>query len=46
MCVGKLCVSELCVSELRRKAGGRTGGSAQPKTRIPHNVVGSKCILK
>ena len=43
LCLGKMCVGKLCVSKLG-KAGeeeGRTaGGSAQPKTRTPHNDVG------
>ena len=54
LCVGKLCVSELCVGKLCvgklcvwRRGGGKrkekeADGSAQPKTRTPHNDVGKK----
>ena len=40
LCVGKLCVCEWVVEEGGRKEEGRTGGSAEPKTRTPHNDVG------
>ena len=41
----KLCVSKLCVSleeGRREEEGEEADGSAQPKTKTPHNDVGNK----
>ena len=47
LCVSKLCVGKLCVRSLEEgrreeEEEEKADGSAQPKTRTPHNDVGKK----
>ena len=44
LCVGKLCVGKWCVEGRREEGRKEADGSAQPKTRTPHNEAGKNGV--